>query len=127
LFSQFIAPTNHSIEVKFNSTTGTRLAIGDKTTVNSSGYLEWIYAWYFDTNRLYKRTSTNAETYDSLSYTKSTSSVYRIEYDDITYSIYQDDSLVKSSTTYDTLSLARYVRLNSNTVQNIDYLKIKPL
>ena len=126
-FSPFVAPTDNSIEFKFNNTTGTRVALGDKTTVNASGYLEWIYAWYFDTNRLYKRTSTNAETYDSLSYTKSTSSVYRITYSGTTYTIYRDDTVVKTGITYDVLSLTRYIRLNSNTLSNITYMKVKPL
>jgi hypothetical protein len=101
--------------------------LGDKTTVNASGYLEWIYAWYYDTSRLYTRSSSNAEQTNTLSYTKSTSSVYRITYSGTTYTIYRDDTVVKTGTTYDVLSLTRYIRLNSGTTSNITYMKVKPL
>ena len=127
-FSPFTLPTNHSIELKFNSSTGTRIALGDTTHLNNSGYLEWIYAWYIDTRNMYYRSSTNAELTASRFHSSiSSNSICRIEYDGTTLDIYINGSFNRSFTTYDVLGLTRLIRLNSNTVQNIDYIKVKPL
>lgn len=127
VFSPFTVPDDHRIELKFSSTTGTRIAIGDTSHTNSSGYLEWIYAWYFDTSRMYTRNSGNGEVTNNLSYTKSTSSVYAIEYEGTALTMYKDGSQFKTLTSYDTLSLTRLIRLTRNTTGYISYIKVKAL
>ena len=128
-FSPFTLPVNHSIEMKFNSTTATRIALGDTSHFNSSGYLEWIYAWYLDSRYCYTRSSSNSEVSNSNSPTStiSTSNIYRLEYEGTSLRLYVNDNLNKTLTSYDTLGLTRLLRVNTNTVQYIEYIKIKPL
>ena len=130
LFSPFTLPTNHRIEFKLKSTNAVRVACGDMTHTNSGGWLEWIYAWYVDSKKLYYRDSNNGEQDVTSSYTVSTSSVYAVEYNGTSLKIYNGSTQLQSLTSYDTLTLTRYIRLNANSgtvPNNLDWIKVKQL
>ena len=123
-------PTNHRIEWKLKGTTnGMRLAIGDTTHTNASGYLEWIYAIYTDgTKKLYYRSSSNSEQNKTITFSQDTNTVYAVEYEGTTIKIYVGDTLnTTQSNAYDPLSLTRLLRLNSDRINNFDWIKVKPL
>ena len=126
-FSPFTLPTNHQIEFKLTGSSGIRLGCGDTTHTNSSGYLEWIYAWYVDTKKIYYRTSTNGETNQSLSYTINNSTIFKLTYNGTSLKLYAGDTQLKSLTSYDTLTLTRLIRLNNDTISNVDWVKVKTL
>ena len=125
-FSPFTLPTNHRIEFKLKSGTAIRLACGDTTHTNSSGYLEWIYAWY--TDKLYYRNSSNSElnVNPGLS-SANTSTVYALEYNGTTITLYGGSTTLKTQIGYDPLSLTRYVRYHTSYLSTLDYIKVKPL
>ena len=125
-FSPFTLPTNHRIEFKIKSGSIIRVAIGDKTTVNSSGYLEWIYAWY--TDKIYYRNSSNGElNMNTGMSTASSSYTYAIEYDGTSLTLYRNDTVLKTLTGYDPLSLTRLLRLHDTWISTVDYVKVKPI
>ena len=125
-FSPFTLPTNHKIQFKLKGTTnGIKIGCGDTTHTNASGYLEWIYAWY--TTTLYYRTSNNSETSTSVSVNPNTNSIYTVEYNGTSLKIYSDNTQLKSVSSYDTLSLTRLLRLNGDSVNNFDWIKVKSL
>ena len=130
LFSPFVLPTNHRIEFKLKSTNAVRVACGDATHTNSGGWLEWIYAWYVDNKYLYYRNSNNGEASTTSSYTNDTTSTYAIEYSGTSLKLFKGDTQLKSVTSYDTLTLTRYIRLNANSgtvANNLDWIKVKQI
>ena len=126
IFSDFILPTNHLITFKRNNTNAgsIRVSCGDTTHTNNRGYLEWIYAWY--QTSLYYRDSSNAEKSIGVGF-DSSSRIFQIEYDGTTLKLYDEKGVIKTITTYDLLSLTRVLRINSSSVNSIDWIKVKSL
>lgn len=125
-FSPFTLPTNHRIEFKLKSGTAIRLACGDTTHTNSSGYLEWIYAWY--TDKLYYRDTSNSELNVNTGLSSAnTSTVYALEYNSTTITLYTDSTVLKTQTGYDPLGLTRYLRYHSSYLSSVDWIKVKAL
>ena len=119
-------PTNHRIEFKIKSGTTSRIAVGDTTHTNASGYLEWIYAWY--TDKLYYRNSSNAELNKNTGVSSLSSSyTYSLEYEGTTLKLYRDGTLLTSTTTYDPLTLTRLLRLHNDWKSNVSYIKVIPV
>ena len=126
IFSDFTLPTNHLITFKLNNmeSGAIRISCGDTTHTNSSGYLEWIYAWY--QTSLYYRDSSNAEKSIGVGFVSS-SRIFKIEYNGTTLQLYDETGVIKRITTYDLLSLTRLLRINSSSVNSIDWIKVKSL
>lgn len=125
LFSDYTLPSTHRIEFKLKNNSGIRIACGDSSKVDGSGYLEWHYAYYNDTHTLYYYNPNYSNVKESSS--NDTTSVFAIEYTGTSVKLFKNDVQLTTVSCVEVSVLSRLLRLNSNTVSNLDWIKVKPL
>lgn len=121
-FSDFTLPTNHKVTIKLKNTSGIQLGCSDTSN-------NWIYAWNLNLGSItsmHYRTSNNSVVTEPTGVTVDANKEYSISIEGNTLKLYEDDTLVATKSTYDTLGITRRVRLYNNA-STVDYLKVKAL
>lgn len=117
--SDYTVPTQHHLEIKYNTTPNCQIAIGNVS--------DWLYAWSLQGDCVMNIKSNNGRAVGvSTSATRNANSVYLIRYDNSNLELYQDSTQVGTTTTIDN-NYPKNIRLSSSNPTDVEYIKIKPL
>lgn len=122
VFSDFTLPINHKVIIKLKNSNGVQLACSDTSN-------NWIYAWnlgYAGSTAINYKNSNNTVITDTTGITIDANKEYSISIEENTLKLYEDNTLIATKTTYDTIGITRRVRFYDNA-SNVDYLKVKAL